>query len=72
VDVEIRDRHGWYLELAQKELALLEGRLNAAVAARIGEERASHFVDDWRQLVVVLKRGELRPGHLKAAKAENH
>jgi hypothetical protein len=35
---------------------------------RIGEERARHFVDDWRQLVVVVKRGELRPGHLKAVK----
>jgi phosphoethanolamine N-methyltransferase len=68
VDVEIRDRHGWYLELAQKELAALEGPLNAVVVSRIGEERARHFVEDWRQLVVVVKRGELRPGHLKAAK----
>jgi phosphoethanolamine N-methyltransferase len=68
VDVEIRDRHGWYLELAQKELAALEGPLNSVVVSRIGEERARHFVEDWRQLVVVVKRGELRPGHLKAAK----
>jgi phosphoethanolamine N-methyltransferase len=68
VDVEIRDRHAWYLDLAQKELAALEGPLNSVVAGRIGEERARHFVDDWRQLVVVVKRGELRPGHLKAAK----
>jgi hypothetical protein len=36
---------------------------------RIGPERARHFIDNWRQLVVVLKRGELRPGHLKAVKA---
>jgi len=31
--------------------------------------QAQHFIDNWRQLVVVLKRGELRPGHLKAVKA---
>ena len=68
VDVEIRDRHGWYLELAQKELAALEGPLNPVVVSRIGGQRARHFVDDWRQLVVVVKRGELRPGHLKAVK----
>jgi len=68
VDVEIRDRHGWYLELAQKELSALEGELNPVVVDRIGEERARHFIDDWRQLVVVVKRGELRPGHLKAVK----
>jgi ubiquinone/menaquinone biosynthesis C-methylase UbiE len=68
-DVEIRDRHGWYLGLAQKELAALEGRLNSVVVSRLGKERAQHFIDDWRQLVVVVSRGELRPGHLKASKS---
>ena len=66
--VEIRDRHDWYLDLAQRELAAMEGSLNAEIVGRIGAERARHFIDDWRQLVVVLKRGELRPGHLKAVK----
>ena len=45
-----------------------EGALNAMIVSRIGAQRAQHFVDNWRQLVVVLERGELRPGHLKAAK----
>jgi ubiquinone/menaquinone biosynthesis C-methylase UbiE len=66
--VQIRDRHDWYLDVAQRELADMEGRLNAVIAQRIGPDRARHFVDNWRQLVVVLKRGELRPGHLKAVK----
>ena len=68
VDVEVRDRHGWYLTLAQRELEAMEGPLKATIVGRIGAERAHHFIDDWRQLVVVLKRGELRPGHLKALK----
>jgi SAM-dependent methyltransferase len=68
VDVEIRDRHGWYLVLAQRELAAMEGSLKPLIVSRIGDQRAQHFIDNWRQLVVVLKRGELRPGHLKAAK----
>jgi hypothetical protein len=68
VDVEIRDRHGWYLALAQRELEAMAGSLNPLIVSRIGDERAQHFIDNWRQLVVVLKRGELRPGHLKAAK----
>jgi SAM-dependent methyltransferase len=68
VDVEIRDRHSWYLSLAQRELESMEGSLKPLIVSRIGEERAQHFIDDWRQLVVVVKRGELRPGHLKAAK----
>src|SRR5262249_5896055 len=57
-ELEIRDRHDWYLELAQRELEALEGSLNPVIVHRIGPERARHFVDDWRQLVVVLKRGE--------------
>ena len=66
--VGIRDRHGWYLDLAQRELDAMEGALNSTIVQRIGSERARHFIDNWRQLVVVLRRGELRPGHLKAVK----
>jgi phosphoethanolamine N-methyltransferase len=66
--VEIRDRHAWYLDLAQRELAAMEGDLNAMIIERIGRERERHFVENWRQLVVVLERGELRPGHMKAVK----
>jgi phosphoethanolamine N-methyltransferase len=66
--VEIRDRHEWYSDLARSELQAMEGGLNPVIVQRIGAERARHFIDNWRQLVVVLKRGELRPGHLKAVK----
>jgi ubiquinone/menaquinone biosynthesis C-methylase UbiE len=69
-DVKIRDRHAWYLDLAQRELEAMEGELNSIIVQRIGPERARHFIDNWRQLVVVLKRGELRPGHLKAVKSK--
>ncbi|MGO9037077.1 MAG: methyltransferase domain-containing protein [Steroidobacteraceae bacterium] len=68
VDVEIRDRHDWYLALARRELEAMRGVLNAIIVSRIGTQRAQHFVDNWRQLALVLERGELRPGHLKAAK----
>jgi ubiquinone/menaquinone biosynthesis C-methylase UbiE len=64
--VEVRDRHDWYLDLAQRELQAMEGSLHPVIVQRIGPERTRHFIDNWRQLVVVLKRGELRPGHLKA------
>jgi ubiquinone/menaquinone biosynthesis C-methylase UbiE len=68
VDVEIRDRNDWYLQLAQRELESMQGALRPLIVGQIGAERTQHFIDDWRQLVVVLGRGELRPGHLKAAK----
>ena len=69
VDVEVRDRNAWYLELAARELRSLEGPMRPLIVARIGQQKADHFIANWRQLVVVVRRGELRPGHLKAIKA---
>jgi SAM-dependent methyltransferase len=66
--VEIRDRHDWYLKLAQRELEAMEGELKPLIVSRIGAERADYFVRDWRQLALVVQRGELRPGHMKAVK----
>ena len=67
-DIVVRDRHDWYRDLARAELAAMEGELAPVIIAKIGADRAKYFLDDWRQLVVVLGRGELRPGHLKATK----
>ncbi|MGA2778470.1 MAG: methyltransferase domain-containing protein [Steroidobacteraceae bacterium] len=69
--VDIRDRHAWYRELAHQELAAMEGPLKEVITARIGQQRTAHFIEDWRQLVLVVDRGELRPGHLKASKPES-
>ena len=68
VDVEVRDRNEWYCALAQRELKSMEGELRPVIIERIGPERAEHFVVNWRQLVTVLRLGDLRPGHLKAVK----
>jgi SAM-dependent methyltransferase len=68
VDVEVRDRNAWYLDLAERELASLAGPMRPLIVERIGAEKAEHFIANWRQLVLVVRRGELRPGHLKAVK----
>ncbi len=68
LDIEARDRNEWYRELARRELAALEGELRPLVTERIGKERTAHFIANWRQMVLVLERGELRPAHLKARK----
>jgi phosphoethanolamine N-methyltransferase len=68
VDVEAHDRTEWYRDLARCELAALEGELRPLVTARIGTQRAEHFVNNWRQLVLVVERGDLRPAHLRARK----
>jgi len=48
--------------LAERELEAMEGPLNPIIVHRIGPDRARHFIANWRQLLVVLERGELRPG----------
>jgi len=68
VEIEARDRNEWYRDLARRELAALEGELRPLVTERIGRERAEHFITNWRQMVRVLERGELRPAHIKARK----
>jgi len=68
IDIEVRDRNEWYRALARRELAALEGELRPLVTERIGPERTAHFIANWRQMVLVLERGELRPAHLKARK----
>ena len=69
VEVEVRDRNAWYLELARREALAMEGAWRPLMLKSIGAERTHHFIANWRQLVVVLEHGELRPGHLKAIKA---
>jgi phosphoethanolamine N-methyltransferase len=66
IEVQGRDRNDWYLALARRELAAMEGALKPVILAAIGADRAKHFLANWRQLVVVLARGELRPAHLRA------
>jgi len=67
-DIEVRDRNAWYFDLARRELSAMEGDLRYGIIKRIGSERASHFMANWRQMVRVLERGELRPGHVKTRK----
>jgi len=55
------------LNLAQRELDAMERTLKPTILARIGPARTQLS----RQLApagLVLNRGELRPGHLKATK----
>jgi phosphoethanolamine N-methyltransferase len=67
-EIDGRDRNDWYLELAKRELASMEGVLGPVILDAIGADRTAHFVANWRQLVIVLARGELRPTDLKAVR----
>jgi ubiquinone/menaquinone biosynthesis C-methylase UbiE len=66
VDVDLRDRNEWYRDIAERESAAIQGEWYPTILSRLGESRAQHFVADWRQLTLVLRRGELRPAHYRA------
>ena len=68
-DVDVRDRNAWYLPIAQAEAAALAGPMRETLIERIGLARTEHFIVNWQQLELVVRRGELRPGHIKAIKA---
>jgi phosphoethanolamine N-methyltransferase len=65
-DMELHDRNAWYLALATREAYAMRTEWYPLLKNRLGADRARHFVANWDQLVLVLRRGELRPTHIKA------
>jgi SAM-dependent methyltransferase len=68
VDVRVEDTSHEYQVLGGEEYARLQGPLAAQLQRQLGSERYAHFVEDWRSLTVVLNKGELRTGRLRAKK----
>jgi ubiquinone/menaquinone biosynthesis C-methylase UbiE len=69
-DIEVRDRAAWYRALAERELQSMRSEWFPLMESRLGPARARHFVFNWEQMVLVLKRGELRPAHIRARGAK--
>lgn len=67
-DVEVEDRHAWYLEEATAELERLRGSLGAELLRAWGDEATADEIGFWEVLVESLRAGALRPGHVRATK----
>lgn len=68
-EVEVEDRHAWYLGEATAERDRLRaGPFADAVRRRWGAEVADAQLDYWEMLVRTLRAGGLRPGHLRAVR----
>jgi phosphoethanolamine N-methyltransferase len=70
VDTELTDLTAWYQAEARDEYERIKGPLNARMREVLGDEKAEHFVENWRILCVVIDNGELRPGRLRASKPQ--
>ena len=67
-DLELSDISARFRILSQGQYESLQGPLNGSMRELVGDEKADHFVENWRQLLVVIDNGELRPGHMRARK----
>ena len=66
--VNKRDRHDWFREDARQVLKKLKGPMHEAYVGEVGEEGAQLGIAMNEKIVSILDAGELRPGHLCAAK----
>jgi phosphoethanolamine N-methyltransferase len=68
VDVIVADTSADYRNLCDKEYGLMQGELSAKMQEALGSEKRDHFVENWRAMTVVLHKGELRTGRIRAHK----
>ncbi len=67
-EIEVVDTSADYRVLCDAEYAQMKGPLNAQMKAILGAETRDHFVENWRAMTVVLHKGELRTGRIRARK----
>jgi phosphoethanolamine N-methyltransferase len=67
-DIELKDDQQAYRDLCHRELDEMQGPLKAQMIEMLGREQQEHSLENWRAMVVVLDKGELRPGFYRARK----
>jgi ubiquinone/menaquinone biosynthesis C-methylase UbiE len=63
VEVASEDASSWYREQARQEYELIKGDLYPRMLELLGQKDADHFVENWRAMVVVINKGEMRQGY---------
>lgn len=65
VDVEAEDASSWYGSQVNREYDLIRGDLNPCMVELLGQKDADYFVENWRSMVVVCDKGEMRQGYCR-------
>jgi len=68
VDIEVEDASAWYRKKAAEEYEAIRGPLFPGTVEALGREQAEHFAENWRAMVVVCQKGEMRQGYSRARK----
>ena len=71
-DVTMEDASDWYRRESRREYDRMRGPGRSEVVALIGESQAAHMIEDWRSMVVVCEKGELRQGYTRARRPGRH
>ncbi len=67
-DIALEDDRQAYRELCHREYDQMQGPLKDRMIEMLGREQQEHFLENWRAMVVVLDKGEVRPGFYRARK----
>ena len=65
VDISIEDVSNWYRAEANREFELVKGDLYPRMVESLGQDSADYFVENWRAMVVVCDKGEMRQGYCR-------
>lgn len=65
-DVRATDASNWYRREARREYELMRGPLYPRMLELLGQQEADHRVENWRVMVIVLDKGEMRQGYFRA------
>lgn len=67
-EVALEDASGWYRRQVAIEHAALRGPLFGRMLELMGREQAEHFIENWRAMLVVCEKGEMRQGYTRGTK----
>jgi phosphoethanolamine N-methyltransferase len=69
-DVTLEDASSWYRRESRREYELMRGEGYDEIVRLVGKSDADHLLEDWRSMVVVCEKGELRQGYTRARKPD--
>jgi phosphoethanolamine N-methyltransferase len=67
-EVEMHDDSQAYRDLAHREYEAMQGPLKARMIEVLGQELQEYYLENWHASVIVLDRGELKPGFCRGIK----
>ena len=68
VDVATTDASKWYREHVRLEYERIRGELYPRMLELLGKEQSEHFVENWRAMMVVCEKREMRQIYTRSRK----